>query len=259
MKASSIGFIGSGRITRLLLLALKEKDSLPEKILAADPDAEMRLKVQLIDPSRIQCVQKNSDALDVDILFLAVHPPVFKEIAAEISGKINPGTIVVSLIPVISIEKIFAMIGSPKLVRMIPNAPSLIHQGFNPVVFSEKITQDEKRHLKIIFRNWGEAPEVDEKKLEAYAIVTAMGPTYFWFQWLHLEELGKQFGMSDTEVNKAMSAMLHGATEILFDSNLAARDVLDLIPVCPLKEAESGIQDVFNNNLTGLYAKLTQK
>ena len=259
MNVTSFGFIGSGRITRLLLQALKQKDSLPEKIIAADPDPETRSKIEAIDPSRITCFQKNLDVLDVDILFLAVHPPVVKKIATEISGKINPGTIVVSFIPVLSLEKLLAMLGAAKLVRMIPNAPSLIHQGYNPVAYSDKISQDEKRQLNEIFRNWGEAPEVDEKKLEAYAIVTAMGPTYFWFQWLKLQELGKQFGMSDTEVNKAMSAMLHGATEILFNSNLAAKDVLDLIPVCPLKEEEAVIQDIFNNKLTGLYAKLTQK
>jgi pyrroline-5-carboxylate reductase len=73
---------------------------------------------------------------------------------------------------------------------MIPNAPSLIHKGYNPVVYSDLISTDEKTSLRELFGTWGEAPEVAEAKLEAYAILTAMGPTYFWFQWLKLQELG---------------------------------------------------------------------
>jgi len=260
MKTKSLGFIGGGRITRLLLQALRQKNALPGKVLVADPNENMKKQVQAIDTAVIKCVNNNVDVLNVDILFLAVHPPVVKDMTAEISGKIGANTLVVSLIPVISIEKLTAMLGGvTKLARMIPNAPSIIHKGYNPVVYSADINSDEKQQLQQLFSYWGEAPEVDERKLEAYAIVTAMGPTYFWFQWLKLRELGKQFGMSDAELKKAIPAMLHGATETLFESDLSPKEVLDLIPVCPLKDDESEIQDIFEKKLNGLYAKLTQK
>lgn len=259
MRIQSIGFIGGGRITRLLLLSLKQKDSLPEKVFVADPNEDMRAKVKLIDDSFIRCVQNNNDVLNVDILFLAVHPPVVKGIATEINGKIKSDTIVVSLIPVIPIEKLSSLLGIQKLIRMIPNAPSIIHKGYNPVVYSTAVKAEEKQELQKLFSNWGEAPEVDEKKLEAYAIVTAMGPTYFWFQWLKLKQLGEQFGLSASEMKNAIPSMLHGAAETLFESDLSATEVLDLIPVCPLKDDESFIQNIFDKRLTGLYTKLTQK
>jgi pyrroline-5-carboxylate reductase len=259
MKIQSIGFIGGGRITRLLLLSLNQKKSLPEKVIVSDPNEEMRAKVKMIDDTLIQCVHNNDYVLNVDVLFLAVHPPVVKEIAAEINGKIKSDTIVVSLIPVIPIEKLSSMLGIQKLIRMIPNAPSLIHKGYNPIIYSDKIGRDEKQRMQALFSNWGESPEVSEDKLEAYAIITAMGPTYFWFQWLKLQELGRQFGLSDVEMNKGMAAMLNGSTDILFKSNLPANDILDLIPVCPIKDDESFIQEIFDKRLTGLYKKLTQK
>lgn len=260
MKLQSFVFIGGGRITRLLLQALKQKNTLPEKVLVADPDEKMRTRIKAIDAALIQCVKQNIDVLNVDIKFLAVHPPIVKEIAAEISGKIAANTLVMSFIPVISIEKLSVMLGGvKKLMRMIPNAPSIMHKGYNPVAYSNNITTDEKQQLQNLFSNWGEAPEVDKQKLESFAIVTAMVPSYFWFQWLKLQELGKQFGISDSEVIKAMPAMLHGATETLFESNLLPNNVLDLIPVCLLRDDELAIQNIFNNKLTELYAKLAQK
>ena len=260
MQIKSISFIGGGRISRILLKALKQKNALPDQVLVSDPDEEVISTIKNIDKNIIKTVKNNADLLNVDILFLSVHPPIVKIITNEIKGHIKPNTIVVSLIPVFSIEKLSGMLGGiNKIVRMIPNAPSLIHKGYNPIAYSEYITADEKFQLQSLFNKWGQAPEVNEQKLEAYAIVTAMGPTYFWFQWLKLQELGKQFGLNDTELNNAIPAMLHGSIQTLFESAFTPVDVLDLIPVCPLKEEEMAIESIFDNKLKPLYAKLAQK
>jgi len=162
MKTNTYSFIGGGRITRLLLQPLKQKNALPEKVIVADPDEEMRKRVKEIDPATIECVLNNIDALNADILFLAVHPPIVKNVVAEISGKINTDTLVVSLIPVINLEKLSTLLGGViKIVRMIPNAPSIIHKGYNPVVYSDNISLEEKQQLQQLFSNWGNASEVD--------------------------------------------------------------------------------------------------
>lgn len=256
---SSFGFIGGGRITRLLLQALKQKNELPGKVVVADPDKHMRDRVKKIESTIIDCVTNNLDALEVDILFLAVHPPVMKDIAAQITGKLKAHTVVISLIPIIKIEQLISLLGGiKKIVRLIPNAPSIIHKGYNPVVYSRDINSSEKLQLQRLFSMWGESPEVDEQKLEAYAIVAAMGPTYFWFQWQKLFELGLQFGLTEAELKTSITAMTIGAAETLFESNLSPDEVLDLIPVCPLKEAEATIKDIFEQRLTALYRKLTR-
>ncbi len=257
MKVKSMGFIGGGRITRILLNALKQKNKLPARIIVTDPNEMVRNQVQLIDQSKIKCFPDNIHSVDVDLLFLAVHPPVMKDVSAEISGKIGKNTMVVSLAPVISMEKLSVMLGGvTKLVHMIPNAPSIIHKGYNPVAYWDAISADEKHRLKQVFECWGTAPEVDESKLEAYAIITAMGPTYFWPQWVKLQALGKEFGLSDKELNEGMAAMLHGSVELMYHSDLSAREVMDLIPVYPLKEKESDVMGFYENSLRPLYQKL---
>lgn len=47
-----------------------------------------------------------------------------------------------------------------------------------------------------------------EDKLEAYAVITSMGPTYLWFQLHELYEIAKEFGMSDGEARNAISKMV---------------------------------------------------
>jgi len=260
MQINSIGFIGGGRITQILLKSLSQKDSLPGKVLVADPNEDVKPVLTEIDSQKIQYTKNNRDVLDVDLLCLAIHPPVMKEISAEIKNAIDQDTIAISFLPVITIDKLSGLLGiDTKLVRMIPNAASILHKGYNPVAYGEAINENEKQELTTLFTVWGEAPEVDEEKLEAYAIITAMGPTYLWFQWLQLQELGREFGLTDTELKEAMPSMLHGATETLFESTLQSDEVLDLIPVCPMKEHESEIENMYQTKLHGLYAKLTGK
>ena len=59
-------------------------------------------------------------------------------------------------------------------------------------------------------------PEVDDSKIEAYAVISAMGHTYFNFQLRKLKELAVSFGMDDPEAEKTISNMLLGTTETLF-------------------------------------------
>lgn len=255
---STFGFIGGGRVTYFLLKALADKNALPESIIVSNPDQAARARVQAISAERIQAVGDNHLAAQADVVFLSVHPPVIKAVIEEIHAAIKKDAILISLAPVFKIEKLSALLGGfNRIVRMIPNAPSMIHQGYNPVVFGSGITADEKSWLMKLFSQWGQAPEVDEPKLEAYAIVTAMGPTYFWPQWAKLESLGKSFGLNDAELKAGMAAMLIGAVALMYQSDLSPEQVMDLIPVYPLKDHEAKIGELFEATLVPLHQKLS--
>jgi hypothetical protein len=51
--------------------------------------------------------------------------------------------------------------------------------------------------------------------------------------------------------------MVHGAAETLYSSGLPEDEVLNLIPIHPLKDNEATIQGVFESSLEPLYRKLT--
>jgi pyrroline-5-carboxylate reductase len=83
-------------------------------------------------------------------------------------------------------------------------APQLSVFGFNPVAFSEAFSKKEREEILSWLFALGECPEVPEDHLEAYAILTAMGPTYFWFQLEELNKLGQSFGLEKEEAGKGL-------------------------------------------------------
>lgn len=260
MSFKSIGFIGGGRVTGILLGGWRKAGPLPQNIVVSDKDRNVLGKLKK-DFSDIDIVcDDNTAAATLQLVFLAVHPLTLIEVLEEIRPHLKAGSILVSLAPVFTIEKLSGFLGGFKrIVRMIPNAPSIIGKGYNPICFSGAISPDEKTDLLELFKTLGECPEMAEEKLEAYAILTAMGPTYFWFQFLELLSLAESFGLGPEEAGDGLKKMLCGSIHTLLESELSAEEVLDLIPVKPLAESEQAIKGIYRSKLEALYEKLTPR
>lgn len=252
----SFGFIGGGRITKIILEGLKRKSSLPKSIIVSDTNNDVLEKLKQLFPNITIC-NDNREPAKQDFVFIALHPPVCKDVLGEIKNIIKENSIIFSFAPKLTIEKINLLTeGKKKIVRIIPNAPSYVNSGYNPVCFSDNISEDEKLVIKNLFKLLGEFPEVDEKKLEAYAIITGMGPTYFWPQFYKLIELSKFFGLNEKEISESLTKMIEGSLNTIFNSNLNHEELMDLIPVKPLGDEEKNILNIYEIKLKPLFDKL---
>jgi pyrroline-5-carboxylate reductase len=257
MDSPSIGCIGGGRITRIMLAALARFGKLPNHVVVSDTNAGVLSNLQATFPG-VRCITYgNAEAAAQDLVFLALHPPVAGEVIPPLRSNIRSDTIVVSLMPKISAAKISQMLGGhPLVVRMIPNAPAVIGKGFNPVVYPASMTADKKKALTTLFDSFGSCPEVSEAHLEAYAVISAMGPTYLWFQLYELQQIAESFGLSAADAADAVRQMATGSIATMEKSGLSPGEVMDLIPVKPLGADEPAIREMYRTRLTELYGKL---
>lgn len=255
MITPTIGFIGGGRITRILLQAFANKKINLVKATVFDINGENvdRLK------SRFPDIHKGTleETASKEIVILALHPPAIPDALKLASGAMTRETILGSLAPKISSHKISQMVPHvTKLVRMIPNATSIINEGYNPIWFSEGFPSNEKETILQMMDFLGTTLEVEENQLEAYAIISAMAPTYFWFQWKKLIDLGVQFGMSERFAREAVLQSMYGALETYFNSEMSSFEVIDLIPVKPIGDHEKEIEAIYEQKLTELFQKI---
>lgn len=256
MSNKSIGFIGGGRVTRIFLEGWKRANALPSNIVVSDCNGETLAKLKTQFPGITTATDSHAAAAQ-DIVFLAVHPPMMAEVAGGIKASVKPGALIVSLAPKFNIAKLTELLGGfARLARMIPNAPSVVNFGFNPLAFSSVLTADDKAELTGLLAPLGDCPEVAEPKLEAYALLTAMGPTYLWFQLQALREVAAGLGLTDAEIVPAMKRMVCGATRTLLESGLTPAEVLDLVPVKPLAEMEPQVLEMYRTRLPALFQKI---
>lgn len=255
MKTKSLGFIGGGRITRVFLQGFFNKKALPESIKVFEPNAET-LKTLVSDFPGIVAADSAPEVAEQDIVFIAVHPPVVMETLQAIKEPVSENTIVISLAPKITLGKMASVLPSKNLVRMIPNATSFINDGYNPVAFADEFDEKEKKRILKLLKKLGKTFETEEAKLESYAIVSAMLPTYFWFQWQEMENIAAETGLSGKEAQKAVSSTLKKAWKLYYKSGLKPEKVMDLIPVKPIGEDEPEIKNILNTKLIGLFGKI---
>jgi pyrroline-5-carboxylate reductase len=255
MKTKSLGFIGGGRITKIFLQAFKNKNVGFRKIVVFDTNPETTGKLKQLFPQiEISGVEQCAAQ---DLVFIALHPPVIIETLEKIGPFVSDKSIVISLAPKIKIDSIIGKLKTTlKIARLIPNATSVINEGYNPVCFSGSISQQEKVEILEILGTLGKTFEVPEQKLEAYAIISAMAPTYFWFQWKKLRDIGEEIGLTKDESDQTVYQTMNSALNTLFKSGLTDQDVFDLIPVKPIGENEVEIKNMYDQKLKGLYNKL---
>lgn len=253
----TLGFIGGGRITRILLKGLKNAAIQFQSIYVYDTSQTVLDALKSDFPQIESSVTDFSKAASSDWVFIALHPPVLIEALNTIKDSLKTDALVISLAPKITLEKIQALLPDlSNLGRMNPNAGTYVNKGYNPVCFAASADKNEAKEFLDAFGKLGKVPVVPENQIEAYAMISAMGHTYFWYQLQQLKELGLSYGLSEKEANESISEMLWGTTETLFNSGLDYVKVVDLVPVKPMAEHENTIRDYYKTRLNGLYQKI---
>lgn len=248
-----VGFVGGGRVARILIGGWRAANALTTLRVYEPAD---RAYEQLAEVSATVQRTTITDVAAADVVFFALHPPAVLEMLPVVRASLNPAAMVVSLAPRVPLSVLAAGLGIDRLARMIPNAPSIIGKGYNPLCFAGGTDAPSRKRFLQLASAWGEAPEVPEGDLEAYAVLTGMGPTYFWYQWEVLRELADEFGLARDVTDRAMQHMIAGAAATLLESGLPARAVMDLVPVRPLDGIEADVTAAYRDRLRALHAKI---
>lgn len=237
--AISVGFVGGGRIARVILKGWMRGAYWPEKVLVSDTEPKALETLRAACPKTLTVLGDNVSPAGLDVVFLALHPPAFKNVLGELRGRMSPASVLVSLAPKLTIEEIAGALGGfPRIARVIPNAPSIVGAGFNPMCFGPALSPTDRGVLADLLAPLGANPEVAEHDLEAYALLTGMGPTCLWFQFYEMLTLSQEFGLEPAAAAEALDEMARGTLRTMTDSHLSPAEVMDLVPVHPLSEEE---------------------
>jgi pyrroline-5-carboxylate reductase len=253
----TIGFIGGGRITKIFLQAFKNEGITFNKVVVFDTNTDILDSLKSKFPQIVITKENLQEVVKNELVILALHPPVMIDMLEKIKDNLDNGSMLISLAPKITIEKMGNILnGFTNIARMNPSASTIVNKGVNPISFSKEISDETKRKVIALLQPFGFTPEVEESKIEAYAVISAMGHTYFWFQLQQLKELALSFGLTEKEAQKTITEMLQGTTETLFNSGLSFEEVVNLVPVKPMAEHENAIKEFYKTSLNNIYQKI---
>jgi pyrroline-5-carboxylate reductase len=255
VSAPSVGFVGGGRVARIILGGWARAGVLPRTVTVTDPDqAALEQLTSAVPSVRVAELREVAAA---DVVLVAVPPPAAVATFARLRDLVTAETIVLSLIPSVPLTRINQELGDGRQVaRMIPNAPSVVGAGYNPIAFGSGMSDSAREAVVSLLAPLGRSPEVPDDQLEAYAVLTAMGPTYLWPQLYALADVAQQTGLDPDAAMDGLDAMVEGALRTMTDAGLSPQQVQDLIPSRPLAEPVAAMSAAYGNILIGLHARL---
>lgn len=205
LKSMKIGFIGAGNMTQALVKGMVEsKEIKADHILISNRTPGKLIK--LSEQFQVQTRTHNQEIIsECDVVILAMKPQDFSTALEGLTGQFNENQIVISLAAGIPFESLQKQIPEGRLVRLMPNTPSLIGRG---VIGYMSLNEDDEfvsSLMEDLFGSLGYVLKTDtEEQFEALMISCSSGTGFVFEMMMYWQDWIEERGFSE-EVSKKMT------------------------------------------------------
>ena len=248
MKLGFIGFgnMGSAMIKGIISSGIYQ----PSDIITADvTDASLEKAAAL----GIAAAKDNSAAAKADIVFLTIKPQFYAEVIDGIKDTVSENTIVVTVAPGWTIERITAAFGKKiKLVRSMPNTPAMVLEGMSELCPNENISDEELDMIKSIYSSFGKVLVLPERLMNAAATAAGCSPAYVYMFIEALADGAVREGLPRKQAYELIAQSVLGSAKMVLETGMHPGELKD--QVC--SPAGTTIEGVYALEKAGFRAAL---
>ena len=210
--------IGGGNMGAAILLSLLKSESVsPEDILLIESDGEKLQKIGDTTGCNIQ-TEIDETVRSYEIVLLAVKPQSATAVMELLAQWLIPEHVVVSVMAGISLNTMRGVLGQSKLVRVMPNIPTLIGEGMSVFFASDKVGNVGREWVKILFNSCGSCLEAkNEDAIDAATAISGSGPGYLFYFAEQMLLSANSLGFNEVEAHSLVQQTFRGAT-LLWES-----------------------------------------
>lgn len=215
--AYRIGFIGGGNMASAMVQGfLAARLYKPGEIVVADVDAAKRRT--LARRLKVAVTADNAAvAAGAPVLVLAVKPQILAAVLEALRPAITPDHLVISIAagwPTARLER--GLGGNVRVVRAMPNTPSLLGKGMAVAVRGRFATPADEKLVLTLLRTVGRARAVaDERMLDAVTGLSGSGPAYVYLFAEAMIAGGVAAGLTNEAAQELALQTLTGAAAML--------------------------------------------
>lgn len=158
---------------------------------------------------------------NVDVLIMAVKPHIVPIVLNELRSHIKPTQLLISIaagVPISSMESLLP--DKTKIVRVMPNTPSLVGAGASGYSLGQHSKQSDSDLVESIFNCVGKSVKVAENLLDAVTGVSGSGPAYIFILIEALADGGVRAGLPRDIALTLATQVVFGASKMVNDTQL---------------------------------------
>lgn len=237
LLSARVGIIGSGAIGGIFVERLLAVGLPAAQLVASETRPERRLELQ--QRYRIAAdLNAEEVAQFATIVIVAVPPSAGPDVLSEIALHAGPDHLVVSVMGGIPLTYLEEKLPRANVVRMMPNSPSLIGQGFNPVACGERVTPAARRCLDELLVAFGSSVSVPDAFMNMMTALPAVGPTYVLPVLDAMITAAEEYGLDRATAVRCAVATVVGTALTVEYTGLSPDEVKLFTGLRPLRDAE---------------------
>jgi pyrroline-5-carboxylate reductase len=214
-----IAFLGAGNMANAIIRGLLRAGLAKEKITATVRRDEK--KQELESAYGIQVTTDNvAAAKDAEVVVLCVKPQALDKLLTQIAPSIDRSKLIVSVAAGVPIAAIERRLGAgARIVRTMPNTPSLVGMGATALATGEHATEDDIKLATAMFDSVGITTVVEEYQLDVVTGLSGSGPAYIFLILEALSDAGVKVGLSRHQALKLAAQTVLGSAKLQIETN----------------------------------------
>ncbi len=225
-----ITFIGGGNMGEAMLSAILGKGlATPESVTVSDISQSRRRHLkQEYGVSVMNDEQMASN--QGEIVVLAIKPQSFTGVMAELSGRLKPTQLVLSIMAGTRIGTLCAGLNHERIVRVMPNTPAQIGEGVSVWTATAAVTRQQKGWAGSILGAMGKEIYVDDEKyIDMATAVSGSGPAYFFLFVESLVAAARHIGLADGIAQELVLQTMFGSGSFLQKSGKSPAELRRMV------------------------------
>jgi pyrroline-5-carboxylate reductase len=153
---------------------------------------------------------------DADVIVLAVKPQSMPAVLQELKPLLGGEHLVISIAAGVTLASLTAALGQERrLVRVMPNTPSLVGKGASGFALGGAATADDGALVEKLLSTVGIAVQLPERLLDAVTGLSGSGPAYAFQMIEALSDGGVCVGLPRDVATRLAAQTLLGAAEMV--------------------------------------------
>lgn len=178
-------------------------------------------------PGAVVSAFEESSIADADLIIIAVKPQDFEDLAAYQSLQFREDQLLLSIMAGIKIEKIQQLLHHQKVVRAMPNSPSLLGMGITGYTAAEGLSFHELMHIERLLNSTGRSVYLnDEGLLDGVTALSGSGPAYFYYIVEAMIKAGIEMGIDENLSKLFVKQTMLGAYHLINNSEKKLEDLI---------------------------------
>ena len=213
----NISFIGGGNMAQALIGGLIARGLPPTRITVSDPVEQVR---ELLKEKDVHVTEDNLAAIaDADIVVFAVKPQVLAQVLRPLYGQFDD-KLVISIVAGAEIATISELLGTERVVRVMPNTPALVQTGAHGLYATEQVNSTDRELASQVLAATGLTIWVNsEAQIDAVTAVSGSGPAYFFYLMESMIRAGKNLGLDEKVATALTLQTALGAAQMAITSS----------------------------------------